>query len=318
MTLVSVWYSGRCLASQPIHLGSEVGKGPWFRQGQGRFLNPPPRFSHGGSVSAVTSPRPLRAAMDVAYVVVPATFGAALLRIPWLASASASGVSARRRCRHRPRRRRCHRHSRRRRRRRRLRCSLLFHRRRRCHRLQGRLRCRRQHTSCHRWPEMRAPPVDQEPERAAEQNRTRPWVALGISHLRRCWRRHRRQSRRYSCPRRRCRCCCRCCCRRRRPFSLQWSEVPILPELLRRLLWSSTLETLTDARRRFDCEHRCQGRRQRLRYEQSRRLAPSRCCCLCHCRRCRRFRRCRCRRSHRRCRCRRSHLRCRRLRSRRR
>ena len=41
MALASVWYSGRCLASQPIHLGSEVGKGPWFRQGQGRFLNPP-------------------------------------------------------------------------------------------------------------------------------------------------------------------------------------------------------------------------------------------------------------------------------------
>ena len=47
--------------------------------GKGGFLTSP-RFSHGESVSAVTSPRPLRSTVVVAYVV-PATFGAALLRI---------------------------------------------------------------------------------------------------------------------------------------------------------------------------------------------------------------------------------------------
>ena len=39
MAFASVLYPGRCLASQPIHLGSEVGKGPWFQQG--RILNLP-------------------------------------------------------------------------------------------------------------------------------------------------------------------------------------------------------------------------------------------------------------------------------------
>ena len=45
-----------------------------------RGFSTSPSFSHGGSVSAVTSPRPLRATM-VAACAVPATFGAALLRI---------------------------------------------------------------------------------------------------------------------------------------------------------------------------------------------------------------------------------------------
>ena len=47
---------------------------------KGGFLTSP-LFPHGGSVSAVTSLRPLRAAVVVAYVL-PAAFGAALLRIP--------------------------------------------------------------------------------------------------------------------------------------------------------------------------------------------------------------------------------------------
>ena len=70
LAFASVLYPGRCLASQPIHLGSEV-------FGKGGFLTSP-RFSHGGSAPAVTSPRALRATMVVAYVV-PATFGPALL-----------------------------------------------------------------------------------------------------------------------------------------------------------------------------------------------------------------------------------------------
>ena len=46
----------------------------------GGFLTSP-LFPHGGGVSAVTSLRPLRAAVVVEYVL-PAAFGAALLRIP--------------------------------------------------------------------------------------------------------------------------------------------------------------------------------------------------------------------------------------------
>ena len=76
LAFASVLYPGKCLASQPIHLGSEVGEHGFSKGG---FLTSP-RFPHGESVQAVTQPRPLRAAMVVAYVV-PATFGAALLRI---------------------------------------------------------------------------------------------------------------------------------------------------------------------------------------------------------------------------------------------
>ena len=69
LAFASVLYPGRSLASQPIHLGSEVGEGHGFSKGG--FLTSP-RFPHGESVPVVTSPRPLRAAMFVAYVV-PAT-----------------------------------------------------------------------------------------------------------------------------------------------------------------------------------------------------------------------------------------------------
>ena len=43
LAFASVLYPGRCLASQPIHLGSEVEEGPWFRQG--RILNLPTLFA---------------------------------------------------------------------------------------------------------------------------------------------------------------------------------------------------------------------------------------------------------------------------------
>ena len=39
LAFASVLYPGRCLASQPIHLGSEVGEGAWFQLG--RILNLP-------------------------------------------------------------------------------------------------------------------------------------------------------------------------------------------------------------------------------------------------------------------------------------
>ena len=39
LAFASVLYPGRCLAFQPIHLGSEVEQGPWFQQG--RILNLP-------------------------------------------------------------------------------------------------------------------------------------------------------------------------------------------------------------------------------------------------------------------------------------
>ena len=39
LAFASVLCPGRCLASQPIHLGSEVEQGPWFQQG--RILNLP-------------------------------------------------------------------------------------------------------------------------------------------------------------------------------------------------------------------------------------------------------------------------------------
>jgi len=39
LAFASVLYPGRCLASQPIHLGSEVGEWAWFQQG--RILNLP-------------------------------------------------------------------------------------------------------------------------------------------------------------------------------------------------------------------------------------------------------------------------------------
>jgi hypothetical protein len=37
LAFASVLYPGRCLASQPILLGSEEEEGPWFQQG--RILN---------------------------------------------------------------------------------------------------------------------------------------------------------------------------------------------------------------------------------------------------------------------------------------
>ena len=57
------------------------------------------------------------------------------------------------------------------------------------------------------------------------------------------------------------------------PGRHRWPEVPAPPGLLQQLLWSSTPGGLTDSRRNFDRQHRCQGRRQHLHYEQSRRLA---------------------------------------------
>ena len=45
MAFASVLYTGRCLASQPIHLGSEVGEGQRCKRGR---LRPPPQASPGG------------------------------------------------------------------------------------------------------------------------------------------------------------------------------------------------------------------------------------------------------------------------------
>ena len=45
MAFASVLYPGRCLASQPIHLGSEVGEGQRCKRGR---LRPPPQASPGG------------------------------------------------------------------------------------------------------------------------------------------------------------------------------------------------------------------------------------------------------------------------------
>ena len=45
MAFASVLYPGRCLASQPIHLGSEVGEGQRCKRGG---LRPPPQASPGG------------------------------------------------------------------------------------------------------------------------------------------------------------------------------------------------------------------------------------------------------------------------------
>ena len=120
MAFASVLYPGRCLASQPIHSGSEEEEGPWFQQGRiltlptlpawweciGRYFTQAP--SGGGS-------RRVRCAHGL---------WSSDSSHSWLASASASGVAARRRCRHRTRRRRRRRHRRRCHRRRR-RCRLL-------------------------------------------------------------------------------------------------------------------------------------------------------------------------------------------------
>ena len=51
MAFASVLFPGRCLASQPIHLGSEVGEGQRCKRGR---LRPPPQASPGGGFAVAS------------------------------------------------------------------------------------------------------------------------------------------------------------------------------------------------------------------------------------------------------------------------
>ena len=62
MAFASVLYPGRCLASQPIHLGSEVGEGQRCKRGR---LKPPPQASPGGDFAVALRNRPRQVARSV-------------------------------------------------------------------------------------------------------------------------------------------------------------------------------------------------------------------------------------------------------------
>ena len=54
LAFASVLCPGRCLASQPIHLGSEVGEGQRCKRGR---LRPPPQASPGGGFAVASHDR---------------------------------------------------------------------------------------------------------------------------------------------------------------------------------------------------------------------------------------------------------------------
>ena len=87
LAFASVLYPGRCLASQPIHLGSEVGKGPWFRQGG--VLNPPTLFAWWECIGRYFTRAP--SSDDGCRVNVARDLWNSASSHSWLASGSASG-----------------------------------------------------------------------------------------------------------------------------------------------------------------------------------------------------------------------------------